>query len=646
MVRGRLILLSRWTAGIAFGCLVCLVVLSLRGAGYLEGVELAGYDWLTRLAAPDAGANGRIVVIGITEKDIRRLDKWPVTDHVLKETLTILCRSNPAVIGLDIFRDLPVPPGTEELNVLLGREKKVIGVMKFGDRGVPPSKALTGTDRIAFNDILVDRDGIVRRALLFMDDGESVFSSFPLRLSLEYLQANGVTPRPDQDRPEHLQLGMTTIEPFEKNDGSYVDADARGYQFLIPYRKESFPVYSLSELLSGSLPPKVFHNKVVLVGVMAESVKDLFYTPHTRGFQSAQPVPGVLLHAQIMGRILDMGLDGRAPMQSLSNSLESVFTLFWGLLGGIMGLRIRSVPLFFMGLSAGLVVLLALAHAAFSNNLWIPLLPPALAWVSSAAVLTAYSVGWEKRRRAALMEIFSKHVSPDVAEDIWRQRDLFLENGRPKPQSLTVTVLFSDLKGYTTISEKMPPASLIDWLNTYLDTMTGAVMDHSGVVDDYVGDGIKANFGVPVPRTTEEAVRRDARNAARCALAMKDEVDRLNGRYREQGLPEIGVRIGICTGSAVAGTVGSSRRMKYTTVGDTVNTAARLEAFDKSLDAKIPCRILISESTRNLMGNGFLTQRLGEIGVKGKDKRVIAYRLLGPAGNEAVPFQKEARHEN
>jgi adenylate cyclase len=252
-----------------------------------------------------------------------------------------------------------------------------------------------------------------------------------------------------------------------------------------------------------------------------------------------------------------------------------------------------------------------------------------MTWVFSAAVLTAYMVSREKRQRFVLMEIFSKHVSSDVAEDIWRQRDQFLENGRPRSQELTVTVLFSDLKGYTTVSERLTPNSLINWLNIYLDSMTKIIMEHSGVVDDYVGDGIKANFGVPLARNSEEEIRRDAVNAVECALAMDREMHLLQGQWRAKGLPEVTMRVGICTGPVVAGTVGSSQRMKYTTVGDTVNTAARLEGFKKSLAHESMCRILICESTLKYLGPEFKTEDVGEASLKGKERHIIVYRVLG-----------------
>jgi adenylate cyclase len=170
---------------------------------------------------------------------------------------------------------------------------------------------------------------------------------------------------------------------------------------------------------------------------------------------------------------------------------------------------------------------------------------------------------------------------------------------------------------------------LIDWLNTYMESMAGLIMKHDGVVDDYAGDGIKANFGVPLPRKNNEEIRVDAVNAVACALAMEKEMSRLNSIWCEKGLPAMGTRIGIFTGPVVAGLLGNSQRLKYTTIGDTVNTASRLESFDKEIGKDAPCRILIGNTTLQFLGDSFLTERIGEVSLKGKDEKVSIHRVLG-----------------
>jgi adenylate cyclase len=174
----------------------------------------------------------------------------------------------------------------------------------------------------------------------------------------------------------------------------------------------------------------------------------------------------------------------------------------------------------------------------------------------------------------------------------------------------------------------MEPAELIDWLNTYMESMATLIMTHGGVVDDYAGDGIKADFGVPVPRNSDEEIGKDAENAVNCAIAMEKEMFRLNAEWKEKGHPEVGIRIGIFTGPVVGGLLGSSQRLKYTTIGDTVNIASRLESYDKEVGRDSLCRILIGESTLQCLGSRYRTEEIGAVSLKGKNERIIVHRVL------------------
>jgi adenylate cyclase len=369
-------------------------------------------------------------------------------------------------------------------------------------------------------------------------------------------------------------------------------------------------------------------NKIVIIGVVAQSVKDHFYTPLSRGTRLDQQMPGVILHARITNQLIRFGLDENRPIKTAGHAQEAVFIFFWGLTGSTIGFFIRSHWRFSMMICAGLFFLWAVSYAAFVNGWWIPQVPPALAWMLSAGMATAYISSREKRQKALLMELFSKHVSREIADAMWAQRDQFLYKGRPIPQKMTVTILFSDIKGFTTISESLDPEALIQWLNTYMGAMAETIMINGGVVDDYAGDGIKANFGVPFPRKTSAAIAKDAVNAVNCALAMGKKVETLNGIWEKQGLPKAGTRIGIFTGSVVAGALGSSERMKYTTVGDIVNIAARLESYDKDLARNSPWRILIGETTLQYLNNKFNVQMIGEAVLKGKDETIQIYRVF------------------
>ncbi len=633
----RQLLRSPSVASVVASILVFLSIIGLRSTGSLEFLELGAYDWYVRWRPGASVPDSRIVLIAITEQDIRN-HGHPLPDAILAQVLERLARFRPRAIGLDIYRDIPVPPGREKLDAVLTSNPHIIAVMKVGEgrlEGTPSPLALKDTDQVGFSDIVVDPGGIVRRGLLFQDVGETTAYSLALRLALLYLRRGGIALQPDASNAEHVRLGPTTIRPFEANDGGYVGADAGGYQFLLDFKgaRWTFPAYSLTTLLSGDIEPEAITDKIALIGSVAESVPDVFYTSYSRGLQANQQVPGIELHAHIVSQLLRLALDGNSPVATPSKWQEWFWVLLWSAMGGMMGLRVRSPWRFSLCAASGLLLLALVAYLAFVRGWWIPLVPPGLAWLTAAGVVTAHMSNQEKRQRAVLMQLFSKHVSREVAEAIWHQRDQFLDGGRPRPRSLIATVLFTDLMNFTGVAEKLDPRALMEWLNEYMEAMAQHVMAYGGVIDKYVGDSIMAIFGVPLPRETDAEISRDAVNAVNCALAMEMTLIQLNSRWREQQLPTIGTRIGIFTGPLVAGSLGSTQRLEYTVIGDTVNTASRLESFDKHLFApdsiNSPCRILIGEATRCQLGEQFQTQRVGEVSLKGKDQKITVWRVVG-----------------
>jgi adenylate cyclase len=294
----------------------------------------------------------------------------------------------------------------------------------------------------------------------------------------------------------------------------------------------------------------------------------------------------------------------------------------------------------------GVLVLGGFDFLAFLHAWWLPLVPPALAWLASAGIVIAYTSYQETLRRSMLMQLFSRHVSKEVAEAIWQQREQFLDGARPRSERLVVTALFTDLSGFTTVAEKHSPEALMEWLNEYMDVMTQQVSRHGGVIRQYAGDSIVAVFGIPMARLTEADIARDARSAVEAALAMEAALRELNQRWRAAGKPVSGMRVGIFTGPVVAGTLGSAERSEYVVVGDTMNTASRLESWDKEYFAPDPdtrpCRTIIGEPTLAYLGDEFETARVGYVSLKGKEHRVGMYRLIGR--RVASPLTIEENH--
>lgn len=621
-----------------------LAVLGGRQLGLLETLELAAYDWYVRLTAHETPPDPRILLVAITEDDIKKIGDWPLHDDTLATVIQRLLQGGVRAVGVDVYRDVPVPPGTQRFHDLLRGDPRTVAVTKFmeGSRqGVRPPPVLEGTDQVGFNDILVDPGGTVRRALLFLDDGTVSLPSFPLQLALRYLQPQGVMPQADPADPSLFRLGHTTIRPLDASEGGYVRADARGYQFMLDYSgsRGAFETVTFTSVLDGAVDPALMRDRVAVIGVVAESIRDEFYTPLSRGLQADQHVAGMAVHAQIVSQLIQIGLDGVAPMGSLPDWQEAVWILLWSGLGGVVGFALRSPWQLSLTAVGCLVALGGLTLALFVGRWWLPLVPPALAWVGSAALVTGYVSYREMLDRSNLMRLFSRHVSKEVAETIWRDRDHFLDGGRPRPQRLIATMLFTDIAGYTPVAERLSPEELMEWLNTFMDGMSRQVTAHQGVVRQYAGDAIVVAFGIPAPRKTEGEIAQDAINAVDCALAMGETLRELNARWRAQGLPTSGMRVGIFTGAVVGGTLGSAERSEYLVVGDAVNTAARLESLDKDLFApdpnEQPCRILIGDTTLAHLGNRFQTEYMANLSLKGKQQKVDVYRVIGRAATDA-----------
>jgi adenylate cyclase len=642
---------SPLVVGFVISSLVFLGLLGLRLAGSFEALELAVYDWYLRLR-PDVPVDARIVLITVTENDIRQQGTWPLPDATIARALDILVASRPRAIGLDIYRDIPVPPGHDVLETVLRRHPNIVVVTKVGrtaETSVPPPAVLRDTARVGFSDVVVDPGGTVRRGLLFLDQEDNTLYSFACRLALLYLQAENIGPRPDATHPHYLRLGRTTVRPFEANDGGYVRADAGGYQFLLDFQggHHAFPTFPLTSLLTGTVDPATIHDKVVLIGITAISVKDVFYTPYSRGRQADQRLAGVALQAHSVSQLLRAALEGHAMITSPSDPQEALWLLLWSALGTASGLCIRSPWRLALLAGVGVLALGLAGYGALLHGWWIPVVPPVLAWGLSGPCVLLYVSYQERTQRSVLMRLFAQSVSPEVAETLWQQREQFMAGSRPHPQRLTATVLFTDLEGFTSVSECLGEQDLVDWLETYLDVMSQQVMAHGGVINKYMGDAIMALFGVPIPHTSAAEISQDAVHAVQCALAMRRELIQLNRFWKNQKQPTIRMRVGIYTGPLVAGTVGSAERLEYTVLGDTVNTAARLESYAKetfaaeALDS--PCRILIGAATLHYLGQQFLTQYIGEVHLKGKEQTLTVYRVLGEQHNRTPLGLQEER---
>ncbi len=618
--------------------LVFAGILGLRATGLLEFLELSAYDVMLSEQAKSFEVDDRIVLVWYTDEDQRHWG-YPLPDRELVKLFERLLAHDPQVVGLDLYRDLPVPSekgaAYERLSELFRTEKRIIGIEKFSSEDgvhVAPPEALEGTGRVGFNDFPLDSANMIRRGLFFLDDGTDFSEYFSLIVARHYLARFKIYLHNAQDG--QLMLGDVPLPPpLEPGFGGYDDVGAGGYQFLslYPGAPRNFTGITVTEVLNGEFAPDLFKDKIVLIGSKAEATPDFFNTPPTRWSEVDPRMPGMAIHAYNLSQILRMALKELpySHLKTWGSWKEVAWIWLWSLMGTIACVWARNLWRFIFVTTAGLLVLWGSVQWAFHEGWWLLVAYPAIAWSSSLTMVITYLSYQERSNRALLMQLFSKHVSKDVAEVIWESREQYLSKGRLLSQRLCATVLFTDLQNFTTVSEHMEPQALMDWLNEYMETMVNVVENHHGQVNKFIGDAVMALFGVPIPRQGDREIARDAINAVHCALAMRAEIEHLRHKWAAQGMPLIRMRVGIYTGHLVAGSLGGVDRQEYTVIGDTVNTASRLESYDKSIDAETPCRILIGQSTQNYIGDLFITEQVGQVHLKGKAEPVIIYRVVG-----------------
>lgn len=618
---------------------VALLIIALRSLGVLQLLEWANLDLFFQWR-PMEPTDSRIAIVAINESDIQRVKTWPISDQVLAQLLETIKSHQPAAIGLDIYRDLPVEPGQEQLTEVFASTPNLIGIQKvignnYGDSVAPPSQ-LSELGQVGAADILLDSDGKVRRTLLSVKDkNNQTIYSFPVKLALKYLEPQGIKFKLLDPERFKLGLGNTSFVRLTENHGGYVGVDAGGIQILFnPHNHRCrnrikqchvFDTVSMTAVLENQISPDFFRDRIVLIGSTAASLKDRFFTPYSNSYLTAPA--GVEVHADVVTQLLSGALEGRRSIAVWSDSMEGFWIFLWSGVGAILGwrfLRIRSKIMILALVSGGSI---GGGFLVFLAGWWIPIVPPLLALISSAVAMVGYTAYIESEHRQTVMNLLGQHVSPKIAQAVWNSRQELLKEGQILGQQMTATVLFTDLQGFTRITEQTDAQTLMLWLNEYMKAMSGIVLDYDGVVDKFIGDAIMAVFGVPIPRTRPDEMAGDAIAAVACAIAMGKKLRSLNQQWQAQGRPTVAMRVGISTGTVFAGSLGSRQRLNYTVLGDTVNVAARLESYDKSLDGGT-CRILIGEETYHYIQGQFPTQCIGSVQLKGREQPVNIYQVL------------------
>ncbi len=377
---------------------VCTIgTLILRDQGVFQPQELSAFDFLMRLR-PQERPDPRLLVVTVTESDIQGHKEGSLSDRTLSQLLSKLEEGQPRVIGLDLYRDFPVQAGRQELLPHF-KNPKLIATCAGSTRGkkgisAPPS---IPRERLGFSDVVIDDDGILRRHLLAMqpelDSPCKTNETLSFQLALHYLAGQGI--QPNLTEKEEYRIGNVLFTPLAVRRGGYRRLDTRGYQVLLNYRALQSPEQvaeqvTLSEVLSGRVDPRRIKDRVVLIGVSAESVKDDHLTPYSNKVQPPQRLSGVFVHAQMVSQVLSAVLDGRSMLWVLPDWAEMLWIVSWSVIGGVIGMLVRSfwlIGLMGVGTLGGLV---GLCWVALLYGGWLPLIPPALALViTNACVVLA-----------------------------------------------------------------------------------------------------------------------------------------------------------------------------------------------------------------------------------------------------------------
>jgi adenylate cyclase len=629
-----------------------------RPYGYMTGMEDSALDVLFQLRdvrLPELRERGRqepITIIEVDEDSIKesnvRLQKWPRSWYA--RLIDRAAEGGANTIGLDLYLSEAGGISTEDkaadqkMVESLANAGNVVLAQKLEAGG---SSSITPLPMFADNAYLVgfvdlphEADRFVRIGQLSRvvrkDDG-----TFDEQFSFATQIARGFTEQALEAPPgqNKVTLGERTL-PLRNDLNLQVDFRARPPAFTrIParailceeFRRDSDP--NLDCAARPQVSDELFRNRIVLIGATNNDAPDLFTTPYYLPKPVVRPLlqlfdknlptqpklmPGIEVHANILATILNgkylVRPTYRQQLLMLLVPLALVaLAVFW--LRALWGF-----------LATVLIAAATLAISSWAFNVHGMILPLASAELGLLGMLapSGFLLRYAHERavrdeteaeRVAIMDIFSKCVSPEVADTLWQQRgDLSIAGERR-----VVTLIFTDIRGFTTLSESVDSAVVVEWLNEYFSRMHRIVTSYGGHINKFIGDGLMIVFGAPIDR----GQKLEARAAVACGLEMLAEVERLNAEWKDKDRPQIAIGVGVHTGEATCGVVGAQGRLEYTIIGDTVNLSARLESTTKEKGVAI----LISDSTAALLGIDYEMQPLGDVKVKGKNQSTEVFTV-------------------
>jgi adenylate cyclase len=648
------------------------------GVRLLSELEARTLDSRFRLRGPRKPSPS-IAIVAIDQRSEDLLGRWPFPRTVFAQTLDFLHDAGARVVAFDV--GFPEPDENSALQALreLKRSAAASGIDK-----TPFAAQLNRMEAGADNDTkLKDAIGRFDNAILgyfFLFDRAEAQSQDPKELAdfLNYLsfQAYPRVIKPRQgDRFDGLEaIGLSpSFPPFAENAKNFgffnvlpdSDGTVRSEPIVIRYRdsyypsldiaavlawtKEpldkvavvfnanglarvdlgttsvptdsegmvridfhgpagTYPTYSIADLALRKAPPEAFRDRIVLIGPTATGIADTRPTP----FDNVA-FPGVEVHANFIDNLLAGSFIRRGLSEHL---IDTLFLILFSLPVGVAVIALRPLrSALLLPVVAGLF--LVFVQRAFSaQGIWYAVFLPLATLFATYSIVVSYSFFFEEREKKAVRGAFQQYMAPEVISQVLDRPELLRLGGEEKQ----LTAMFSDIRGFTALSEGLTPAALVELLNEYFSEMTEVIFKHQGTLDKYIGDAIMAFWGAPLD------IPDHAAKACSAALEMTEALARLQARWQEQGRPRIDIGIGLNTGPMLVGNMGSERRFNYTIMGDSVNLASRLEGVTKTFGT----RAIISESTRAAAGAGVTVRELDMIRVKGKTQPVTIYELLGP----------------
>ncbi len=524
-----------------------------------------------------------IVIVAADEASLAALGQWPWAREEFAKAIRNL--QSAKTIGIDIHFAEPSRAGASD-DAALARaiqESNVPIVLPIevakGNIITKPLGVIEALSQTGFVNVSFSPDGILRATdtSLTLRSGETVHS-FSAALFGEIVEGT----------PERLRIAYSGPA-------------------------ETILTVSMRDVVDGTIPPAVFKDSYVLIGATAESLRDNFKTPFGL-------MPGVEVHANALNTLVE-----KRFMYDLPPFLVWPLLLVVATFAGLAVTYFRNFLALTAILAVFVVTLSVKALVLFSFGIVIPLLYVLIALFLGSAAMLAFEYVSESKEKQFIKKSFQQYLSPAVVVELMKDPKKLSLGGERK----RVTVLFSDIRGFTTISEGLTPENLTHLMNEYLTAMTDIIMEHGGLVDKYIGDAIMAFWGAPIEDSLQE------KRAASAVQDMTKKLKELNVEWKKRGIPEIKIGVGLNTGEVIVGNMGSTKRFNYTIMGDEVNFASRVESLTK----KYGVTCLISESTYEKIkaDKQFTTREIDTVRVKGKREPKKIYELItAPVAKESV----------